>query len=149
MTLKDLSKDTDKLFSTESELPDSLLEQGQPKHYKQLKFLSKKHCYKISKLRFILEPFSFLFLLEGEKSYHLVWETLDTEEATYLWHISQEENLRDALSEIDIQILSALQNGKFKFLESKPERFSRIYHDYSAVDKGFVKWKDGLELLIL
>jgi hypothetical protein len=30
-----------------------------------------------------------VFLLSGSYQYHLVWETLDTEEATYIWHIGK------------------------------------------------------------
>ena len=41
-------------------------------------------------MRFVLYPFSFVFLLEGEKKYHIVLETLDTREATYVWHLSKE-----------------------------------------------------------
>lgn len=36
-----------------------------------------------------LEPFSFVFLLFGNNQYHWVWNTLDTKEATYIWHIEK------------------------------------------------------------
>jgi len=48
------------------------------------------HIVWTPKYRFrVLEPFSFVFLLSGNNQYHLVWETLDTEEATYVWHIDK------------------------------------------------------------
>ncbi len=146
LTLEDLPKEigTTNFFKNELDLLDSYLENSQPRHYKQLKFLAKKHCSKLMKLRFIIEPFSFLFLLEGNSHYHLVWETLDTEEATYLWHIDKEENLMEELNKIDLLITQTLQDGKFHFLDSKPEKFSRLYHDYSDLNKGFIVWKDSL-----
>ena len=42
--------------------------------------------------------------------------------------------------------LSIIRNeGRQVFLESKPENFSRVLHDYSDTKKGFVIWKDLLE----
>ena len=53
-------------------------------------------------MRFIINPFSFLFLLGGEKRYHVVWETLNSEEATYLWHFAKSiDALRTGLKEIE------------------------------------------------
>lgn len=144
-----LSEDLNKIFDKETDLLNVLLEASQPRHYKQLKFLSKKHCYKVVKLRFILEPFSFIFLLEGDFNYHIAWETLDTEEATYLWHISKEENLQEQLLKIDLQISKVTQEGKFIFLESNPDKFSRVYHDYSELDKGFLRWKDQVNEFLI
>jgi hypothetical protein len=43
----------------------------------------------ILRIRFVLTPFSFLFLLHGNKKYHIVWETLNSEEATYIWHFEK------------------------------------------------------------
>ena len=37
------------------------------------------------KIRFVLQPFSFVFLLAGKDHHYIVLETLDTEEATYIW----------------------------------------------------------------
>ena len=42
--------------------------------------------------------------------------------------------------------MSIIRNeGRQVFLESKPENFSRVLHDYSDTKKGFVIWKDLLE----
>jgi hypothetical protein len=59
------------------------------KHYLHLKYLSSQHLSSVLKMRFIINPFSLLFLLGGEKRYHVVWETLNSEEATYLWHFEK------------------------------------------------------------
>jgi hypothetical protein len=39
------------------------------------------------KIRFVLNPYSFVFLLSGEQNYFVILETLHTEEATYIWNI--------------------------------------------------------------
>jgi len=59
------------------------------KHYLQIIYLAPKHDTSVLKLRFVSQPFSFIFLIAGENKYHLIWETLDNEEATYLWDISK------------------------------------------------------------
>src|SRR5947199_5019631 len=77
------------LFSSEAALFDDILNIKNSKHYLQLKYLSSKHEASVLKLRFVLQPFSFLFLLAAEKKYHIIWETLDSEEATYIWHTNK------------------------------------------------------------
>jgi hypothetical protein len=52
-----------------------------------------------------LDPFSFVFLLSGAEQYHIVLETLDTEEAAYVWHIDKNPLLLpDTTPEIEIQV---------------------------------------------
>jgi hypothetical protein len=73
-------------------------------------------------------------------------ETLDTREATYVWHIEKgKQELRQQLEEIDRQFNIIRNDGRQAFLESKPLNFSRILHDYSDEQKGFVLWKDLLQ----
>ena len=86
-TMEDLLSSCDegkKLFSSEAALFNDILNIKNSKHYLQLKHLSSKHETSVLKLRFVLQPFSFLFLLAGERKYHIIWETLDSEEATYI-----------------------------------------------------------------
>ena len=52
---------------------------------------------------------------------------------------------RFKLKTIDEQLSIIRNNGRQTFLETKPENFSRILHDYSDTKKGFVIWKDLLE----
>lgn len=91
-------------------------------------------------------PFSFVFLLTGRQEYHVIWETLDTEEATYIWHVGKNKTaLRNALKLIDEELGVIRSKGRQAFLESAPANFSRILHDYSDSIKGFVLWRDLLE----
>jgi len=134
------------IYSTEEDLLENILALKQYKHHRHLRYLSQKHERSILKLRFVLEPFSFVFLLSGNSQYHLVWETLDTEEATYIWHIEKTvHELERKIREID-KLLGLIRiNGRQEYLEKNPENFSRIVHDYSEDQKGLIIWRDLLE----
>lgn len=96
------------------------------------------------KIRFILSPFAFVFLLKGTEQYHVILETLDTEEATYIWHLSTDVPLKDALSVVDKQLNLIRTEGRHAFLKTEPTSFSRVQHDYSGSKKSFIVWKDAL-----
>jgi hypothetical protein len=97
-------------------------------------------------LRFVLKPFSFVFLLSGNGGYHIVLETLDTEEATYIWHFDKSRYiLPQTVKEVDQDLNSIKIKGRQKFLKNPPENFSRIVHDYNDDMKGFFIWKGMLE----
>ena len=137
-------------FDSEEQLLNDLLKNEKIKHYRQLRYLASKHDGTTLKLRFILNPFSFVFLLPGTEQYHVVLETLDTEEATYIWHVDKNRQLLfQKLKTID-QDLNIIRNkGRRTFLEKQPENFSRLIHDYSDERKGFVIWKEHLEERLL
>jgi hypothetical protein len=134
------------IYANEDELLEDILALKQYKHHRHLRYLSQKHERTILKLRFVLEPFSFVFLLAGNNQYHLVWETLDTEEATYIWHIEKSiYELERNIKRIDGLLGQIRAKGRQQYLETNPEEFNRIVHDYSDDPKGFVIWKDLLE----
>lgn len=132
--------------TSEEELLDGLLKNKAFKHHHQLRYLASKHEGTILKLRFVLSPFSFVFLLAGENQYHIILETLDTEEATYIWHLEKSKGLlRMKLKAIDEDLNVIRNKGRQVFLANDPISFSRIHHDYSDDRKGFIVWKDLLE----
>lgn len=136
-------------YQDEKDLLQDLLDISSTKHYKQLRFLSANHAHRIMKLRFILHPFSFLFLIEGEKKYHVIWETLDTAEATYIWHIEKSlSELKRTMQKIEsiIQVIKA--QGKTAYIQLSEENYHRIYHDYSTLVDGFVRWKGEVEAVL-
>ena len=77
--------------------------------------------------------------------FYIVLETLDTEEATYLWHLSKNNSLKQNLNIVDKDINLIRNKGREEFMKTQPEYFSRVFHDYSETRKGFIIWKDLLE----
>ncbi|PKP46056.1 MAG: restriction endonuclease subunit R [Bacteroidetes bacterium HGW-Bacteroidetes-12] len=127
-------------------LLEDILKTKNFKHSQNIRYLADKHQSNLMKIRFVLSPFSFVFLLSGEQQYHIVLETLDTEEATYLWHTDKsKQKLIDKVKEIDSQLNIIRNKGRQVFLETNPNNFSKIIHDYSDNKKGFIIWKDMLE----
>ena len=146
-TLDDIIIDKNKLnfFKKEQDIIDDILSVKNSKHYHQLKYLSAQHLSSILKIRFILQPFSFLFLLFGEKKYHIVWETLYSEEATYVWHFEKTmDALRNGIKEIEVTLNEIKATSKIDYLKTAHDNFSRIMHDYSDAKSGFVQWKGAL-----
>jgi hypothetical protein len=141
---------TGRLIESDQQLVDDILAVKNSKHFHQLKYLSSQHLSQVLKLRFILNPFSFLFLLAGESKYHLVWETLNSEEATYFWHFDKNtEALRAGLKEVDAVLKEIKETGKQDYLKKDHHNFSRIMHDYSDDKSGFVSWKGMLEMRLV
>ena len=144
--LKQSNQSIGALLENEVALLNEVLKMESAKHYLQIKYLAPKHEASVLKLRFILKPFSFIFLIAGENKYHLIWETLDSEEATYLWHITKDkEALRAVIKEIETSLNEMKQTGRNSYIKKAPEYFSRIIHDYSDIKRGFIEWKGVLE----
>lgn len=138
------------LYDSEEQFLNDLLRNKLVKHYRQLRYLASKHDSSTLKLRFVLNPFSFVFLLTGLEQYHIILETLDTEEATYIWHLDKNRQQLPQKLQIINQYLNIIRNkGRQFFLENPPENFSKLTHDYSDERKGFIIWKDQLEERLL
>ncbi|MHB1922057.1 MAG: hypothetical protein ACYCOO_07450, partial [Chitinophagaceae bacterium] len=54
-------KEGAKMFFSEANLIEDILSIKKSKHYLQLKYLSFRHEASVLKVRFVLQPFSFLF----------------------------------------------------------------------------------------
>jgi hypothetical protein len=145
LTANELPKNQNIYSDAESILED-LLKGKQYKHSKHIQFLAERHERHVMKLRFVLQPFSFVFLIAGEQNYHIALETLDTEEATYIWHTDKSKTaIIEAIKQIDKQLNIIKEKGRQAYLETHPQNFSRIVHDYSDGNKGFTIWKGLLE----
>lgn len=148
-TFADKKFKSNTFYKDEKELFEDILSITNTKHYKHLRFLSSKHAHDILKLKFVHKPFSFIFLIQGDRNYHIIWETLDTEEATYVWHIAKDINvLKMTLRKIEDIINLIKVQGKTAYINSTEDPFRRIYHDYSEIVDGFVKWKGELESIL-
>ena len=130
-------------------LLDDLLSVSNSKHYKHLRYLSDKHSHLIMKLRFVIKPFSFVFLIEGAANYHIIWETLDTEEATYIWKCDKDiHRLKLELKKVEDIINAIKTQGKISYIHTKEANYSRIFHDYSNEVEGFIKWKEEVDSVL-
>jgi hypothetical protein len=139
-------------YSNEEDLFDDILQISDTKHYKHLRYLSSRHAHTVMKLRFVLKPtFSFIFLIEGERQYHIIWETLDSQEATYIWHVEPKDKalLRVTLRKIEDIINTIKVQGKTAYIQSSEDSYRRIRHDYSDLVEGFVKWKGEIESYLI
>ncbi len=135
-----------KLYSSGEDLLNDIIGNKDFKHKKHLQYLAAKHARVIMKIRFILSPFSFVFLLAGEVHYHIIMETLDTEEATYIWHFDIDKPKIPAyLNQVNMDLQVIRDKGRQLFLGNAPSNFSRVVHDYADERKGFVIWKDLLD----
>ena len=138
-----------KIYSNAEELLNEILKNKQYKHSQHIQYLAERHASQVMKIRFVLHPFSFVFLLAGGQSYFVVLETLDTEEATYIWHTPKDKStLMEEVKQIDNQLNIIRDKGRQNFLEISPDNFTRILHDYSDNKKGFIIWKSAIEELI-
>jgi hypothetical protein len=145
-TLSEKKVKSSAFYNDEKELAEDLLQISETKHYNHLRYLSGKHAYHLMRLRFVLKPFSFLFLLEGREQYYLVWETLDTEEATYLWPVEKDVSLlKLTLKKVEEIIHLIKVQGKSGLHQCIAENYRRVFHQYKDGVKGFIKWKDELE----
>jgi hypothetical protein len=149
-TFVDENPKTPQLFKDEKDFFDTVLEKSRTKHYKHLRYLSSKHKHDLIKLRFVHKPFSFVFLLGGIDKFHIVWETLDTQEATYIWSVTNDiKNLRQVLIDADKTINLILRDGKNEFIGRNEKNFNRVFHDYTDLQNGFKNWKEAIEKVIL
>ena len=134
------------LYDSGDELLNDFLKNKNYKHQKHLLYLADRHARTILKIRFVLSPFSFVFLIEGAAGFHIIVETLNTEEATYIFSFNNDKKeLPEILKQVDLYFNIIKNKGRKGFLENPPMNFSRILHDYSDERKGFVVWKDLLE----
>lgn len=145
LTTTELPKNQNLYIDGENILED-LIKGRKYKHSRHIQFLAERHEYRTMKLRFVLQPFSFIFLIAGEQNYHVILETLDTEEATYIWHTSKDKTvLIETIKLIDKELNIIREKGRQAYIDTTPNSFSRIVHDYSNENKGFATWKDLLE----
>lgn len=139
----------DKIYPTAEELLNEILKNKQYKHSQHIQYLADRHENQMMKIRFVLNPFSFVFLLAGNKQYQIILETLDTEEATYMWQSpNNKASLIEEVKQIDNQLSIIREKGRQVFLTNTPENFTRIIHDYSDNKKGFILWKSTLDEII-
>lgn len=146
LTAEQLQEDHS-IYKNAKDMISDILKQRQYKHSDQIRFLADQHQTDVMKIRFVLSPFAFVFLFSGNQQYHVILETLDTEEATYMWHTEKSRSsLKEVIEVIDKDLQIIRERGRQIFLDEHiPKNFSRILHDYTDPAKGFILWKSMLE----
>lgn len=146
LVTSDELQNNQKIYSDAESILTDILKNKQYIHSRQIQFLADRHRSDVMKIRFVLHPFSFVFLLSGEQHYHIVLETLDTEEATYIWQTDKSKiAVIESVKRIAQQLKIIRTQGRQAFLDSNPKSFSKILHDYSDSNKGFIVWKSQME----
>lgn len=146
----DTEVDVNTLFENNEQFFENVLNVSDSKHYKHLRYLSSIHSNELMKLRFLHRPFSFVFLFEGTDQYHFIWETLNTEEATYIWHIKKDLEILMSFSIRIKEIIKMIKvYGKSLYIATSEDEFSRVFHNYDESINGFFKWKKELEEILI
>jgi hypothetical protein len=124
-------------------LLDQLKKLKPSKHYYHLRYLSSRQEVAAFKLRITGRPVSFIFVIKDGQKYFLVWETYETQEATYVWRLVAPEGNGHIKGVKDLlELVKWLRAGnKIQYIRSKAPNFKRIEHDYSGNDWGFEKWR--------
>lgn len=136
-------------FNDEQDFFENLLKVSSTKHYKHLRYLSSKHASSVMKLRFTHRPFSFFFLIQGERHYHIVWETLNIAEATYIWRLNKDsEVLKSTLKELEGIMNMIKSEGRTAYLALVDDSFNRIFHNYIESAESFIKWKREFDSIL-
>jgi len=145
-----LAEATEKLGLKEPKNLEWLLDQfgkhKKSKHYDHLRYLAARQEAAAFRLRITAEPVSFIFVIKGKQDPYLVWETYETEEATYIWKLTglAEQGQAAEVKGLLDRIVWLRAGNKIRYIRSKPPNFWRIEHDYQQKDGGFEKWKTGL-----
>ncbi|HTN07158.1 hypothetical protein [Agriterribacter sp.] len=63
------------LYESGEALLENMLKHARFKHHRHLRYLADNHAGHLVKIRFVLQPFSFVFLLEGTDQFH-IWKDM-------------------------------------------------------------------------
>ena len=75
------------------------------------------------------------------QNYIVVWETLDSAEATYGWFFDHPPTIIEAQA----QIAEVCSQSKSYYVQHPPDNFFRIIHAYRNPKQGFVDWQRKFE----
>lgn len=143
---------------TEKDILEMLIEKCNVRNKKELNYLSGSKQSLNDRIRFTNHPnFGFIFLAEGERNNHFIWELLNSH-ATYIWTIEKgKREIKSQYKRIEVIINTILGCGREKYKrayrttnQDNDVIFNVVYHK----DKGsqlideFPKWKHRINELI-
>lgn len=144
-----VDENTQQVFKDENDFLETLLKRSGTKHHHHLRWLSSKHRHDLEKLRLVHKPFSYVFLLASSDHYYIIWETLDTEEATFIWKFRKDAMTTDQiLAEMNTALNLIAKKGRNEYRTRLESNFGRVFHDYNDPQNGFKIWKAEIERII-
>lgn len=98
---------------SEEDILNFFLQESDIRNKKHLAYLASKKQSEKYKLRYTLNPnFGFLFLIEGFKNNHFIWELLNSH-ATYIWSIEKgKQNIELQFKRIESIVNNVRTNGR-------------------------------------
>jgi hypothetical protein len=125
------------------------------KHSEHMEYLSSQHLYDLMRLRMQAKPFAFICLLSGKRGYYFVLESVNKQDATYLWRVEVSEAeamknpslLRTAFLQVEEAMSWIRAEGRNPYRNAAPDNFTFIEHDYQS-DDGFLAWKNALHRVL-
>lgn len=144
-----VNENTQQVFKDENDFLETLLKRPGTKHHPHLRWLSSNHRHDLEKLRLVHKPFSYVFLLDNTDNFFIVWETLDTEEATFIWKFKKDAMTTDqilAYTNKDINLIA--KEGRNEYRARLESNFGRVFHEYQNPQTGFKTWKAQMEKII-
>lgn len=137
------------VFKDENDFLETVLKRPETKHHPHLRWLSSKHRQDLERLRLVHKPFSYVFLLDNSDNYFIVWETLNTEEATFIWKFRKEaRTTKHILAETNTALNRIAKDGRNEYRALLESNFGRVFHDYQDSQNGFTTWKAQMEKII-
>ena len=91
------------------------------------------------KRHLICEPYSL-------DNLHKMAEALDIKKCWF--HKDHYDIPKKRIDEIESKIKTIRIYGKKNYINSTEDKFERVYHDYSEVNQGFIKWKKELNIIL-
>lgn len=139
---------------SEEDIINFFLKESDIRNKKHLAYLAGKKQSENYKLRFTLNPnFGFLFLIEGAKSNHFVWELLKSH-GTYIWSIEKDkQNIELQFKRVEEIVNTVRTSGRENYKRAYRNNhqdddlvFRVIYHEDigSKLVDDFPKWKNRL-----
>lgn len=122
-----------------------IVQESKTKHYHHLRYLSARQAIDLQKLSITGKPLSFIFVIRNNENVFLVWETYLTQEATYVWKLTDASDIVQKFGLIQ----EIRKTKRMVYRRKKEDGFTFIEHDYLQPTNGFLKWKTEIENLIV
>lgn len=144
VSIKELADPLEDENLTDSIIFEKIVTETKTKHYHHLRYLSARQAIDLQKLSITGKPFSLVFIIRENNQLFLVWEPYKSDEATYIWKLS---NPNEIIPKFGL-ILALRKNNKLAYKSKKEPDSKIIIHNYTLPLNGFHKWKTEFESFV-